>query len=152
MLGYFDDPEATLRTLITDSEGRVWLRTGDMGIMDDTGYIYFKQRLKHVIKTSGYNINPSQIENVLDSLPEVARSSVVGLPDPIRGQSIKAFIILAKGVQKNDATTNVIRSRIRDQLSKYAMPSEYEFVDSLPETLFGKTDIGKLVRGQSGSA
>ena len=138
MLGYLKDPEETGKTLRVLSDGETWLYTGDLGIMDEDGYVYFRQRLKRMIITNGYNVYPSRIENVIDGLPEVAYCSVIGVPDPRRMQRVKAFIVPADGVTPDEALKERILEKLSLHIAKYALPREIEFRKELPKTLVGK--------------
>lgn len=138
MLGYLDQPEETANTLRVHGDGRVWLHTGDLGTMDEDGFIYFKQRLKRMIVTSGYNVYPSQIENILDGFESVQMSCVIGVPDPYKVQKVKAFVMLKAGYEPNEETKQNILAYCKKNIAKYAMPYDIEFRDSLPKTLVGK--------------
>lgn len=138
MLGYLDQPEETANTLRLHGDGRIWLHTGDLGTMDDEGFIYFKQRIKRMIITSGYNVYPSQLENVLDGFEAVQMSCVIGVPDPYKIQKIKAFVMLKKGYLPTEETKQSILAYCKKNIAKYAMPYDIEFRDDLPKTLVGK--------------
>lgn len=138
MKGYLNNPEETAKTLKQDEEGRIWLHTGDLGSMDEEGFVYFKQRLKRVIITSGFNVYPSQAEAVIDSHEAVRMSCIIGVKDEYRGQRIKAFISLKDGFSPSDELTEDIKKHCERNLAKYAMPREFEYRDSLPVTLVGK--------------
>ncbi len=138
MLGYLDQPEETANTLRKHGDGRIWLHTGDLGIMDEEGFIYFKQRIKRMIITSGYNVYPSQLENILDGFESVQMSCVIGVPDPYKMQKIKAFVTLKAGYEPTEETKQSILAYCKKNIAKYAMPYDIEFRDSLPKTLVGK--------------
>lgn len=138
MLKYLDNRQETANTLRTLSDGRVWLYTGDLGYMDEDGYIYFCQRIKRMIITNGYNVYPGRIENFIDSCPEVAYSCVIGVKDPHRMQRIKAFVVLKDGVAANDECKERIMQVLRQKVARYALPKEIEFRKELPKTLVGK--------------
>ena len=138
MLGYLDQPEETANTLRVHGDGRTWLHTGDLGVMDEDGFIYFKQRIKRMIITSGYNVYPSQLENVLEGCEAVHLACVIGVPDPYKMQKIKAFVVPKPGYQPDDKTRELILAYCRKNIAKYAMPYEIEFRESLPTTLVGK--------------
>lgn len=138
MLGYLDQPEETANTLRVHGDGRVWLHTGDLGTMDEDGFIYFKQRIKRMIITSGYNVYPSQIENILDGFESVQMSCVIGVPDPYKVQKVKAFVMLKSGYEPSEETKQSILAYCKKNIAKYAMPYDIEFRDSLPKTLVGK--------------
>ena len=138
MLGYLDNPEETHNTLRLHGDGRIWLHTGDLGKMDDEGFIYFKQRLKRMIISSGYNIYPSQLENVIDGIDCVQMSCVIDVPDPYKMQKVKAFVMLKPGYEANEDTKAAILAHCKKHIAKYAMPYDIEFRESLPKTLVGK--------------
>ncbi len=138
MLGYLDQPEETANTLRVHGDGRIWLHTGDLGTMDEDGFIYFKQRIKRMIITSGYNVYPSQIENILDGFESVQMSCVIGVPDPYKMQKIKAFVMLKAGYEPSEETKQNILAYCKKNVAKYAMPYDIEFRESLPKTLVGK--------------
>ena len=138
MKGYMDDPEETAAVMQTHSDGLVWVRTGDLGVMDEEGFLYFKGRAKRMIVSSGYNIYPAQIENILDSHQWVQMSCVIGVPDPYRMQKVKAFVKLAQGVEASSATREALFDHCRKNIAKYALPRKIEFRTELPKTLVGK--------------
>ncbi len=138
MLGYLDHPEETAQTLQVHPDGRTWVHTGDLGTMDDEGFIYFRQRLKRMIVTSGYNVYPSQLENILDAHELVQMSCVIGVPDPLKIQKVKAFVMLKPGVEPTQATKDILMAYCRKNIAKYAMPYDIEFREQLPKTLVGK--------------
>jgi long-chain acyl-CoA synthetase len=144
MIGYNNEPEETASVLRVHDDGRTWLHTGDAGMMDDKGFIYFRQRIKRMIISSGYNIYPSQIENVLDMHPLVQCSCVIGVPDEIRIQSVKAFVVLKEDVTEDDTTKQKIRQYCKEKMVKYAVPSDIEFIDELPKTKVGKVAYTEL--------
>ncbi|MBP6021190.1 MAG: AMP-binding protein [Candidatus Methanomethylophilaceae archaeon] len=144
MMGYVGDPEETQKTLRIHGDCRVWLHTGDLGSMDGDGFVYFKQRLKRVIISSGYNIYPSQIENILDSHPMVSCSCVVGVPDDIRRESAKAYIVLKKKAEDMETVVDEIKGYCKDHLALYSVPREFEVLDELPRTLIGKVAYSAL--------
>lgn len=138
MLGYLDNPEETASTLRRHEEGRLWLHTGDLGYMDNDGFVYFRQRIKRMIVTSGYNVYPSQIENIIDGHPKVLLSCVIGVKDDYKMQRVKAFVVLQPGVAPSEAVKREILAYCRERIAKYAMPREIEFREELPRTLVGK--------------
>ena len=138
MLGYNGHEEENRETLRLHPDGMRWVHTGDLGMMDKDGFVYFKQRLKRMIITNGYNVYPSQLENVLDAHEKVRMSCVIGVPDPIRQQRVKAFIMLNKGVEPTDEVRAEIRAYAEKHIAKYALPKEIEFRESFPLTLVGK--------------
>jgi len=138
MLGYMDQPEETANTLKSHGDGRIWLHTGDLGRMDEDGFIYFRQRLKRMIITSGYNVYPSQLENVIDGHEKVLLSCVIGIKDEYRGQKIKAFVVPMPGVEPTEELKQELLEYCSHHIAKYAMPREIEFRSELPKTLVGK--------------
>ena len=138
MLGYLDNPEETAQTLRRHDDGRVWLHTGDLGTMDADGFVYFRQRIKRVIITSGYNVYPSQLENIIDGHEKVLLSCVIGVKDPYKMQKVKAFVVLKPGVTPSEAVRQELLAYCRQRIAKYAMPYEIEFREELPKTLVGK--------------
>ena len=138
MLGYMDNPEETQQTLRSHGDGRIWLHTGDLGHMDEDGFIYFRQRLKRMIITSGYNVYPSQLENVIDGHEKVLLSCVIGVRDPYRVQRVKAYVVPMPGVEPTEALKQEILDYCSSRIAKYAMPREIEFRTELPKTLVGK--------------
>lgn len=144
MKGYLNNETETNTTLRKHSDGRTWLYTGDLGYMDKDGFIYFKQRLKRVIISSGYCLYPQYIENIINSNPNVLMSCVIGIAHPYKIQVAKAFIVLKNGVPANDITLREIKEYCKKNLMQYSWPYEYEFRDELPKTLVGKVAYMKL--------
>ena len=138
MKGYLDNPEETADTLRNHGDGRIWLHTGDLGMMDEGGFIYFKQRIKRIIIVSGYNVYPSQVENAIDAHPDVMYSCAVGVPDEYKMHKVKAFVVLRSGVEPDDRIREEILENCRSKVFKYGVPYEIEFRDELPKTLVGK--------------
>ena len=138
MREYVHHPEETAQALRTHDDGLTWVYTGDLGSMDAQGFVYFKGRAKRMIVTSGYNVYPAQIENILDANELVQISCVIGVPDSYKMQKVKAFIKLVPGVEASDATRQSILAYCRKHIAKYAMPYDIEFRDDLPKTLVGK--------------
>ena len=138
MREYMDNPEETAQTLRTHADGMTWVYTGDLGCMDDEGFVYFKGRAKRMIVTSGYNVYPGQIENILDAHEYVQMSCVIGVPDPYKMQKVKAFVKLSPDAAKTEETKQELLNYCRKHIAKYAMPYDIEFRDELPKTLVGK--------------
>ena len=138
MLGYLKNEEETNETIQKHEDGRYYLHTGDLGAMDADGFVYFKQRIKRMIISSGYNVYPSQIENIIDAHPKVLYSCVVGIKDSYRMQKVKAFIVLKPNVVPDESVKEEIMSYCRKHIAKYAMPYDIEFREDLPKTLVGK--------------
>ena len=152
MLGYMDNPKETAQTLQQHEDGLVWLHTGDLGVMDEEGFIYFKQRLKRMIITSGYNVYPSQVENVIDAHPDVLMSTVIGVKDDYKMQRVKAFIVPKPGVEPDDALRASILEHCAQRVAKYAIPQEIEFRTELPHTLVGKVAYTVLEKEEAEKA
>lgn len=144
MMGYVDDQKETIQTLKTHADGKVWLHTGDIGYMDEEGFVYFRQRLKRVIISSGYNIYPTYIENVINSHEAVLTSTVIGVDHPYKVQVAKAFIVLKDGVKPTKEVEKSIKEHCEKNIAKYAMPYKFEFRTSLPKTLVGKVAYREL--------
>ena len=138
MLGYMDNPEETRQTLRRHYDGRIWLHTGDLGHMDQDGFVYFRQRIKRMIITSGYNVYPSQLENIIDANEKVLISCVIGVKDPYRVQKVKAYVVPMPGVEPTEELKKEILEYCSGRIAKYAMPREIEFRKELPKTLVGK--------------
>jgi long-chain acyl-CoA synthetase len=138
MMEYVKHPEETAQTLRKHDDGLTWMYTGDLGMMDDEGFIYFKGRAKRMIITSGYNVYPGQLENILDANEFVHMSCIIGVPDPYKMQKVKAFVMLKPGVPESPETKEAILAYCRKHIAKYAMPYDIEFRRELPKTLVGK--------------
>lgn len=138
MLCYVNHPKETADTMKDHGDGLIWVHTGDLGKMDEEGFIYFRQRIKRMIVTNGYNVYPSQIENVLEAHEAVHLACVIGVKDPIRVQRVKAFIMLKPGYEGSEELKKSILEHCTKYVAKYAMPRELEFRPELPKTLVGK--------------
>lgn len=138
MLGYMDNPEETAQTLRQHTDGRIWLHTGDLGQMDQDGFVYFRQRMKRMIITSGYNVYPSQLENIIDGHEKVLLSCVIGVKDSYRVQRVKAYVVPMPGVEPTEELKQELLAYCSKHIAKYAMPREIEFRSELPKTLVGK--------------
>ena len=138
MLEYVNHPEETANTRRVHADGMTWIHTGDLGMMDSDGFVYFRQRIKRMIITSGYNVYPSQIENILDAHEYVHMSCVIGVKDPYKMQKVKAFVMLKPGIEPSDAIKKELLDYCRTKIARYAMPYDIEFRAELPKTLVGK--------------
>ncbi|HHY56314.1 MAG TPA: long-chain fatty acid--CoA ligase [Chloroflexi bacterium] len=136
MKGYFNNPEETAKTI--DADG--WLHTGDIARMDAEGYFYIVDRKKDLIIASGFNIVPREVEEVLFMHPKVMEAAVAGVPDPKRGETVKAYVVLKPG---QTATVEEIRDFCKENLAPYKVPTLVEFRTELP-----KTQVGKVLRRQ----
>ena len=139
-LQYWDKPDATREKFIGD-----WMTTGDQGITDADGYFQFVGRDDDVITSSGYRIGPSEIEDCLIRHPAVALAAVIGKPDPLRTEIVKAFIVLKSGHAPSDALAADIQGFVKTRLSAHEYPREVAFIDEMPMTTTGKV-IRRLLR------
>lgn len=146
MAGYIRNKKETKQTLRKHKDGRIWLHTGDEGLMDSDGFVYFKGRLKRMIITSGYCVYPNNIENVIDSHPDVSMSCVIGIPHPYKVTAAKAFIVLRDSVEPSDELLNSIKEIVEKNLARFSWPIEYEFRKELPKTLVGKVAFNVLIQ------
>ena len=151
MSGYLDDQEATKEALRTHADGRVWLHTGDLGRMDRDGFFYFTTRLKRMIKSSGYNVYPAQVEAVLLQHPLVAEACVFGVPDPSQVERVMAAVVLKAPAPATAATERDLIMYCREQLIKWSCPRHIAFRRDLPRTRVGKIDYRALA-AEYGSA
>ncbi len=133
MIEYWRNPEATAKKYVGQ-----YLLTGDLGIQDEDGYFWYVSREDDVITTAGYRVGPSEIEHTLMKHPAVAMSAVVGIPDPIRTESIKAWIVLRPGFAPGDALAREIQEFVKVQLAAHEYPRYVQFTDTLPMTATGK--------------
>jgi long-chain acyl-CoA synthetase len=122
----------------TDDRGERLLYTGDLGYLDEDGYVFIVDRKKDLIKTCGFQVWPREIEEVISTHPAVFEVGVVGVPDNMRGETVKAWMVLRPG---HTATGAEMKAFCRERLAPYKVPAKYEFVSELP-----KTQIGKVLR------
>jgi long-chain acyl-CoA synthetase len=146
MLGYLNDPQATAQALRVHADGRTWLHTGDLGHMDADGFFYFSVRLKRMIKSSGFNVYPAQVEAVLREHPAVADACVVGVPDPAQVERVVAYAVLRDPSRAGPEMEKTLVAHCRERLIKWSCPREVGFVEALPLTKVGKIDYRALVR------
>jgi len=144
MKRYINHPQETAETLRHHADGLTWVYTGDLGKMDSEGFVYFKGRIKRMIVSSGYNIYPGQMENILDAHEYVHMSCVIGVPDDYKIQKVKAFIVLKPGIKASDAVREELFAYCEKHIAKYAMPYDIEFREDLPKTLVGKVAYRQL--------
>lgn len=140
MKGYWKKPEATEKVLVKRSDDKTWLRTGDIVKMDENGYFYVVGRSKEMIKYKGYRILPFEVEDILYEHPDVAEAAVIGIPDDVVGETIKAFIRL-KPESKGKVTEEDIIDWAKENMAAYKYPREVEFVGNIP-----KSPVGKVLR------
>lgn len=143
LCGWRDDPVMFLRYWNREAATKDqflggWWRSGDMGYRDSDGYLWFVGRGDDVISSSGYRIGPGEIEDCLLKHAAVAQVAAIGSPDALRGEIVKAFIVLARGHRPSDDLRDDIQNTVRDNLAAYEYPREIEFVDELPMTTTGK--------------
>ena len=138
MKEYMHHPEETAETLRRHDDGLTWVHTGDLGIMDEEGFVYFKGRAKRMIVSSGYNIYPAQLENIIDAHPMVQMSCVIGVPDAYKMQKVKAFVKLVPEAKPTEDTKKILLDYCRRHIAKYAMPYDISFKEEMPKTLVGK--------------
>ena len=148
MAGYIDNDEDNNTILQKHPDGYIWLHSGDIGYMDKDGVFFYRQRLKRMIISSGYNVYPSQIEEVIETHPAVLNCSVIGIQHPYKMQVAKAFIVLKEGYSASPMLKNEIKELCKKNLAVYSVPKEFEFRKSLPKTLLGKIDVNKLNDGE----
>ena len=138
MLGYWQRPDESREMVRTNERGQRSLYTGDLGYLDEDGYLFIVDRKKDLIKTSGYQVWPREIEEVISTHPTVAEVGVVGVPDNMRGETVKAFVVFRPGLS---ATAAELKTFCRERLAPYKVPSEFEVVEALP-----KSHVGKVLR------
>jgi acetyl-CoA synthetase len=138
-LGYWQNPKATKEKYVGD-----WLLTGDLARADDEGYLHFAGRKDDVINSAGYRIGPTEIESTLIKHPAVAMAAVIGVPDQIRGEVVKAYITTKQGVDGNGALATEIQAFVKTRLAAYEYPREVEFIDQMPLTTTGKIRRNEL--------
>ncbi|HEU4565849.1 MAG TPA: AMP-binding protein [Gemmatimonadaceae bacterium] len=146
MRGYWRDPEETCATLRTGDDGRAWIHTGDLGYLDDDGYLFIVDRKKDLIKIGGFQVWPREIEEVIAAHPAVAEVGVAAVPDDERGEIAKAWIVPHPGHQPS---ADEIRAHCRAHLVPYKVPSAIAFRDELPKTMVGKVLRRKLVESET---
>ena len=131
--GYYRNPEATANCFAGD-----WYTTGDRATRDEDGYFYFVSRTDDVINTSAYRVGPFEVESALLEHEAVAEVAVVGSPDPLRGEIIKAFVVLSQSARPSDDLTRELQAHVRTVTAPYKYPREVEFIEELPKTISGK--------------
>lgn len=144
MQGYLNKPEETAKVLRKHKDGKTWLHSGDMGYISASGVVYFTQRLKRMIVSSGFNVYPNAIEEVIERHPDVAKCCVIGVPHPYKVRVAKAFVVLKDKDMDKEKVEKELRALCKENLAAYSLPREYEFRDELPKTLYSKVDYLKL--------
>jgi long-chain acyl-CoA synthetase len=135
MSGYFGNPEETARALRTHDSGPPWLHTGDLGYLDDDSFLFIVDRQKDLIKTSGYQVWPREVEEVLAAHPCVQEVGVAGVPDELKGEVVMAWVVTRAGT---NPTLEELHAHCRQNLAPYKSPVHVEFRESLPKTMAGK--------------
>jgi long-chain acyl-CoA synthetase len=143
MKGYHNMPTETANTLRTLKDGRTWLFTGDIARMDEDGYFYIVDRKKELIKPGGYQVWPREVEEALATHPKVLEAGVAGIPDPYRGETVKAWIVLKPN---ESVSEEELKAFCKERLAAYKVPTHYEFRTELPKTTVGKILRRELVR------
>lgn len=138
MLGYLKNEEENEKTLRHDEDGTKWLFTGDLGCVDEEGFVYFKQRIKRMIISSGYNVYPAQIEKVLNKHPDIDYCCAIGVKDAYKMHKVRAYIVLKDGVPETDEEKTKILEYCKKYLDVIERPREIVFRKELPRTLVGK--------------
>ena len=144
MMGYLGDDVETAQTIRLHDDGKLWLHTGDIGYFGEDGLVYFAQRLKRIIISSGYNIYPTHLESIINSHEAVLTSTVIGIDHHYKGQVPKAFIVLKPGYRPGKRLEREIRELLERNVPIYALPAAYEFRDKLPTTKIGKVAFREL--------
>ena len=144
MLEYLNNSKETATVLQVHDDKKLWLHTGDLGYINDRGYVYYTQRLKRMIISNGYNIYPSQIEKVIERHKYVVTCTVVGVSHPVKVQVPKAFIVLKEGVNVTKQIKDEIKKLCMDNIAYYAIPASFVYRKSLPTTKMGKVDYKSL--------
>ena len=143
MTGYYDDEESTSLAMTSDKTGKIWIHTGDIGYLDEDGYLYFKDRLKRMVKISGMNVFPKEIEEIAERVDGIEHA--VALSSTLEGKPIiKLLVVLKRGCTFDDSMKNTIRTAISSELMKYSVPRVIEARESLPLTIVGKVDYRQL--------
>ena len=137
--GYWKNEKATRDKFIGQ-----WWATGDMGYKDDEGYIWFVGRKDDVISSAGYRIGPGEIEDCLIKHPAIAQVAVVGVPDELRGEAVKAYVVLKPGEVPSESLTDDIQNSVKQRLAAYEYPRMIEYIDDLPLTTTGKVKRNEL--------
>ncbi len=143
MMGYLDNEKETNEVLQIHKDGHVWLHTGDLGYMDEDGFLFYKGRIKRMIITSGYNVYPSHIEEIIEKHPAVLQCTVIGIPHPYKQEVPKAFVVLKEGFH-GFLIKQELMSYCKKNLAKYMIPSEIVLRKKLPKTKLGKVDFKML--------
>ncbi|WP_137723550.1 FadD3 family acyl-CoA ligase [Prescottella subtropica] len=145
MLGYLDDPESTAKTI--DADG--WLHTGDVGVLDERGYLDITDRLKDMYISNGFNVYPAEVENVLARMDSVSEAAVIGIPDERAGEAGRAYVVPKSGVTVTEAE---VIAFCKERLANFKIPREVRIIDGLPRNPSGKVLKNDLREGREGTA
>ncbi|HEQ71383.1 MAG TPA: AMP-dependent synthetase, partial [Spirochaetia bacterium] len=151
MLGYLNSPQETKSTLRTHPDGITWLHTGDSCSMDEDGFVYFKLRIKRIVKVSGVSVSPVRVEEVLDAHPDVSLSCVIGIPDKYKLQTLKAFVVLSDPDAASPEKERALINYCKEHLITWSVPERIVFRDNLPLTLVGKVAYRELENEEAGN-
>jgi acetyl-CoA synthetase len=132
-LGYWNQPSKTDEKVYDG-----WIHTGDLGRTDEAGNFWYQGRADDVISSAGYRIGPGEIEECLLSHDEVAMAGVIGVPDPLRGEAVHAFVVLSEGTNSSEELRQELQTHVKSRLAFYQYPRQITFIDSLPLTTTGK--------------
>jgi long-chain acyl-CoA synthetase len=147
MKGYYSEPEDTDAAIKVRADGRTWLYTGDLGHMDEEGYVFFDSRIKRMIVTNGYNVYPSVLEDIICSCKGIKECAAVGVPDELRGEICKAYIVFeSDNEEANSHALKHVKEELALNVARYALPKAYIPIQSLPRTLLDKVDYEQLIK------
>lgn len=144
MKEYLNNIDETSNVLKKDNN-KIWFHTGDIGYLDENGYLFFKSRMNRIIISNGYKIYPNQIEKIILEHPYVESCAVVGLPHPYKKEVVKAYIVLKKGLFLNSEIKKSIKAHCEKNISSYALPYAYGYRTELPKTIVGKISYRELI-------
>ncbi len=149
MKGYLNNKEETNKMLIKHKDGKVYLHSGDLGYISADGILFFTQRLKRMIVSSGFNVYPAAIEKTINKHEAVEKVCVIGVPHPYKMHVPKAFIVLKEGYKQSPKLLSEIKELCKKDLAAYSIPKLFEFRDNLPKTLYGKVDFKSLEKEET---
>jgi long-chain acyl-CoA synthetase len=149
MRGYWNQPDETTAIVSASDDGRRWLHTGDIGYVDADGYLFITDRKKELIKVSGYQVWPREVEEAITAHPAVLEAGVAPVTDPVKGEVPKAWVVLREG---KSATVEELRAFCRERLAAYKVPAQVSVVPELPKTAVGKVLRRKLKELDVGTA
>jgi long-chain acyl-CoA synthetase len=148
MKGYYNNPEETSKTLIKHEDGITYLHTGDLAYMDKDGFIFFQSRQKRMIVSSGYNIYPGQIEEIINKHKYVRACVAVGVPHPYKKEVVKVYIVLKDDIVLTSEVKKSIKTHCEKNIAKYALPYAYGYRKELPRTKIGKVAYRDLINSE----